>query len=266
MSKSLISRAELQAHLDEQLQFIEASTASFDAGFESEAKRLAVAIRVLLHDTPQSHSLLGQLGLKSGTFLDSALPYDPNNPASYHGLISFGGTSKKIDYQAHLDEAPSSKRVPFEDWWTSPVIADQKDQIFCRRDIILTASNQDGGAHVDPKLDDAYAALSRHNSLSSFGMKVDGSAVPIPNPERATIRQIAHEILKSLKPGYQKVQPRLAADEIRIAGLTINIEPASNGYPPTPPSNAYPRKMGRNERCFCGSDRKYKHCHGRHAS
>lgn len=255
MAKTPISREEMQTHLDEQLRFIEASAASYDAGFDGEAKRLALAIRILMHDTHASHSLLGQLGLKTGLFLNSSLPLEPNNPMSHHGLVSVGGTPKKMDYRAHLDEAPWSKQVPFDDWWTSPVIVDQKDQRFSRRDIILTATNQDGGAHVDPNLDDAYVALAKNNSLSWFGLTSDGKMQPIPSPERATIRQIAHEVLKTLKPGYGLVQAPVAPNELRIAGMTIDVVPASS---------ISPRKMGRNERCFCGSGRKYKHCHGRH--
>ena len=73
MAKRPITPAELQGHLDEQLEFLERSAASFDAGYEGEAKELAVSLRVLLHDTQQSHSLLGQLGRREGTFVDTAL-------------------------------------------------------------------------------------------------------------------------------------------------------------------------------------------------
>jgi hypothetical protein len=254
MPKTPISRAELEAHLNEQLAFIERSAASFDEGFEDEAKRLAHTIRVLVHDSNNSHSVLKQLDLKRGMFLDSALPFFDASPLSYHGLISAGGHGKKADFQAMLDEAPGHRQLPFEDWWNAPVIVDQKGHQFSRRDIILTAANQDGGSHVDPRLDDAYAALAKQNSLSWFSIKSDGKAEPIPSPERDTIRQIAHELLKTLKRGYHKAPKPVVPGEIRIAGAKLNFIPASS-----PP----PSKMGRNERCFCGSGRKYKHCHGR---
>jgi hypothetical protein len=43
---------------------IQSSGAAFDAGQTSEAKRLSTAIRILVHDTGVSKSLLGQLGVK----------------------------------------------------------------------------------------------------------------------------------------------------------------------------------------------------------
>ena len=49
---------ELKSHLKEQIQFLLKSAQSYDEGFTSEAKRLAVVIRVLLHDTKKSKSLL----------------------------------------------------------------------------------------------------------------------------------------------------------------------------------------------------------------
>jgi hypothetical protein len=67
------SRAELKAHLEEQLTFLKSSGVLYDRGVEAEAKRLAVAARVLLHDTASSKSLLGQLDLKDcAKFYDSS--------------------------------------------------------------------------------------------------------------------------------------------------------------------------------------------------
>ena len=59
MAKRPRSTEELEELLHEQLAFLESSAAAFDAGMDGEAKRLAVALRVLLHDTKNSHSLLG---------------------------------------------------------------------------------------------------------------------------------------------------------------------------------------------------------------
>jgi hypothetical protein len=77
------SRKELEAHLDEQIKFLEASAAAYDKGFDGEAKRLAVTLKVLLYDTKQSHSLLSQLGLKTkNTFCLSSGNWGPFLPLS----------------------------------------------------------------------------------------------------------------------------------------------------------------------------------------
>jgi len=70
--------------------------------------------------------------------------------------------------------------------------------------LILTAANQDGGAHVDPALDEVYADLSERNSLAWIANDGQGEH-PMEGPEKVAIRQIAHEALKSLKPGYMKM-------------------------------------------------------------
>lgn len=77
------TQADLEEHLVEQIQFLESSAASFDSGFESESKRLATTLRVLLHETNRSHSLLDQLGKKATLkFFDTAYPVDPDNKAT----------------------------------------------------------------------------------------------------------------------------------------------------------------------------------------
>jgi hypothetical protein len=107
MTKIAISPAELQTHLDEQLGFLERSSAAFDEGYEDEAKRLAVTLRVLLHETTQSHSLLRQLGLLPDTFLDTA-----PNLMTHGGLVFVAMGPPKTRYVAMLDEVPIRAQLP----------------------------------------------------------------------------------------------------------------------------------------------------------
>jgi hypothetical protein len=61
MSKYCLTKEELANHLKEQIDFMIASAIQFDNGFEGEAKRLAIAIRILVHDTSRCSALLTQL-------------------------------------------------------------------------------------------------------------------------------------------------------------------------------------------------------------
>ena len=151
-----LSHDEFEQHLQEQLQFMRASCESFDQGHESEAKRLALTIRVLFHDTRQSHSLLGQLGLKERRFFDSATPEIPGNLLAYNGLV----VMMPGRYLALLDEVPSMPMVPFEEWWTASVIADDEKR-WSRKDLVLISANKDGGGHVDPTLDETFSQLKK---------------------------------------------------------------------------------------------------------
>lgn len=202
MPKVKQTKQELLSHLEDIIGFIEASSLAFDAGKTGEAKRLAVSIRVLLHDTKNSKSLLGLLGWKDGhSFFNTATPYDPKNLMSHHGLVGLriGGDSGG-SYYAPLGDGPPSrtyKFVKFPEWWNESVIVDGKKQKFNRRELVLALSNKDGGAHVDPELDEAYANLTRKNTIG--WVCSDGTNdSPLMDVEKHSIRQVAYEIMESI--------------------------------------------------------------------
>lgn len=260
MERRQRTNKDLESHLEEQIQFLEASAEAFDQGLEGEAKRLALIIRLLLHDTPKSHSLLGQLGRKGGDFWDSALPNLPGNQASYGGLVFMLMNDSGVRYVAMLDDVPQIKQVSFEKWWNAGVFTDDKQATFSRKSLVLTVVNQDGGAHVDPNLDEAYARLSQDNSMGYFKAGPEGTQ-PMPGPERAAIRQIAHELLKTLKPEYKK---EIEYKGAHFSFMTVTSEPSTtqeSGRRLKQVCRSSP-KVGRNEKCPCGSGLKYKKCHG----
>ena len=219
---------------------------------DGEAKRLAVSLRVLLHDTKNSHSLLGQLGRKNN-FVDTALEFDPRNKMTHGGLISVALGPPRTRYVAMLDDTPKVSQLDdFDVWWNAPVFVNSDRQVLTRRDLVLTAANQDGGAHVDPALDEVYARLARDNSMSLHAGE-SGVLRPMEGPERAALRQIAHEVLKSLKPGCKKMPQHEAG--VFVAKMSLVPGPQTASPSPT-------RKIGRNAPCPCGSGKKYKRCHG----
>ncbi|HWG61185.1 MAG TPA: hypothetical protein VG253_05680, partial [Streptosporangiaceae bacterium] len=81
-------KSNLLRQLREHTDFLEASAAAFDSGFEAEAKRLAVSLRVLLHDTPSSHALLDQLGIKDKLkFTETSSPMNQYSLGPTTGLV-----------------------------------------------------------------------------------------------------------------------------------------------------------------------------------
>jgi hypothetical protein len=253
------TQADLKEHLTDQIHFLESSAESYDAGFDGEAKRLANSIRLLLHDTKKSKSLLGQLGLKNMEFYDTAFEYAPNDPLYDAGLIvkSCDLETGEWKFSPPLDTVPQIRKTKFEIWWNTPVFVDTMRNKLSRKDLILFIANQDGGAHVDPSINETYAALSRKYSLG-WSYQVQGENIPIKRAERAAIRQIAHEVLKTLKPGYGK-QATFAEKSIAFGPLGLR-----KGSPHTPSGSPQPRKkVGRNDPCSCGSGKKSKKCCGR---
>ena len=79
---------DLQRHFDEQVSFLRRSADAFDQGFDEEAKRFAVTLRVLLHSTAASKVLLDQLGLKNTPFLDTAALLYPHSLLTQSALTS----------------------------------------------------------------------------------------------------------------------------------------------------------------------------------
>lgn len=81
MEKRSLSAAELEAQLNEQIGALQRKVQLFDDGYQLEARGIAVILRILLH-TSRYPSLLKQLGRDEMEFLDTALPFDPDNLAS----------------------------------------------------------------------------------------------------------------------------------------------------------------------------------------
>ncbi|MCX6754518.1 MAG: hypothetical protein NTU81_01655 [Candidatus Nomurabacteria bacterium] len=109
---------------------------------------MATVIRVLLHDTENSHSLLSQLNMKKIMFFDSCTNDDffsKGYIGSFVGIvgISLGDNSS---YTPYLDEIPASffGLVPFNDYWQRIIIKDSKKECFTREYLILKITNQDG--------------------------------------------------------------------------------------------------------------------------
>ena len=254
MSKIKLKHEDLEEHLKEQIEFLNTSCDLYDDGKFSEAKRIATIIRVLFHDTKHSKSLLGQLDLKSDSFYSTNIPLTKDSLGTYSGLTMIGMKGKDTIYYPKLDEMSFSVNwLSFKSWWEEIVFRDKFENTISRNLLIRTSTNQDGGAHVDEALDEIYYNLSKNNSLETS--MFDGlQSSPIPNPDKAAIRQIGHEVLKTLVVDYEKKQT--AKVDIWLGGSETVI-----GNKPSPlPEN---KKIGRNEPCPCGSGKKYKICHGK---
>jgi hypothetical protein len=274
------SDAELREHLQEQVGFILASAEAFHQGRQSEAKRMATAIRILVHDTGRSHSLLSQLAVKNRIlYYDTATSVaDPRiaSAISLAGMVlTIGKNGPQSFWSPNLDPDSELKDCtirPFYSWWTRPVMKDNRGEFFSRRAFVLGVADQDGGAHVDPELDEAYGELTRR---SSIGWRMGGESGPeeIPGLELACVRQVAHELLVSLAcqaPHSFPTQEEAAAYSSRLletkgtSPLLVvgGARPAFASLPREELDDGALKGIARNAPCPCGSGEKYKHCHG----
>lgn len=196
-------RTALLESLAESTQFLVSSANSFDRGYEAEAKRLAVTLRVLLHDTPQSRSLLGLLGVKDRMrFTNTAAEIEPDNVLPTLGLVMMLPVGGSPLYVAPLGSLPPpSVRPPadFAAWWSNDVTKDRNRNLWSRKSFVLTLANKEGGAHVDPSLNDKYEALVRRNGLAWLTNNPDGSLRPLEgSPAAAAVQQITYEVLETM--------------------------------------------------------------------
>lgn len=137
------------------------------------------------------------------TFIvSSAEQYFPTNMNAYTGLLILksiiGSGGYYVPQCSTTDELPN-KWLKISDWWNE-IILDDKTNVFSRKDLILTTANQDGGAHVDTKIDGSFANLTINNSLGWMHTDDDMKLQPFQNnPAYACIRQIAEEVLVSFR-------------------------------------------------------------------
>jgi len=196
------SKTDLEQELIDQISLLKNSCDSYDSGLEAIGKHIALILRVLFYHHGQSRSLLEQLNLRNNRFYDSAGPIDSGNLLSEMPLVVVRMSQEGAKYLASVQAGGSPyqpKLIKFVDWWNEPVIKDQQGRKFSRRKLIQNVANTDGGAHVDPNLEEAYMDLSRNNSLGWTFSKGDLHEKFKGRPELACIRQIAHETLISLE-------------------------------------------------------------------
>lgn len=185
---------DFRQHLARQREFLSASAVAYDAGFRDEAYRIAVVLRVLLHQTKASTSLLHHLSADHAPLLSTTEPASPG-AVFYDGLslIGMAGGSGDVTVGPALDQAHTRRFVPAQDWWGEEIFVLNSTRL-ARKNIVLSAANQDGGAHVDDKLNAQYAEFKQGIWSAPKDL---AAAYDIPEPQLVFLRQMAYEILNS---------------------------------------------------------------------
>ena len=188
-------------HLKRQLGFLKRSCSLYDMGNQEEAIRIATCIRVLVHDTNQSISLLTHLNARTINLFTTYLePPEGENGYEVMTALAMGvinmGKGGEYGYGPNLDDFSSSSAVlPVDEWWNQIVWSPK----LSRRDIVLTAANQDGGAHVDSKVDPKYKSLADDALMDKITIRFDGKEYhqSFSDMHLMTLRTMGNELLKS---------------------------------------------------------------------
>lgn len=158
-----------QEQLKRQMGFLERSSASFDLGYTDEAVRMATTIRILMHDTRSQVSLLTHLGAWGIHLLSTCRQASPNAVLfSGMGIHEIGPEGGRLRPNLGDDETWS---IPAKDWWNQVIFVLPPGVRITRGQLVLTAANKDGGAHVDPKLTPPRALTPGARNLPPCGLR-----------------------------------------------------------------------------------------------
>ncbi len=194
--KCLSSAEDLSAHLKRQLIFLRNSVAAYDNGCVEEAIRIGVVVRVLCHDTQSSVSLFKRMGQKAtlrlvttAKTLSNDLLADTDFGELMAGM-TFGHT---LEYDQVPEDSPA---ILCPDWWEQPVFIRDKTA-YTRKDVVLSAANKDGGAHIDNP--DAKLRAFQEGFWIRTVTHADGTkrTEPLADNHFRMLRRFAEELLSS---------------------------------------------------------------------
>lgn len=205
-------QAFFEKQLDDEIQTLLNLCTVFDKESYNITNVLANRLRVLCHDTKSSVSLLRHANkIDTIYFLDTSEELPTLD--EYTILLGYAGLAPLLIHGkgapmhfAPLDDSNYFKWIAFENWWNGTVIIfNCGESTVTRKELILNVANKDGGSHYDLDINEIYESIAylgatglpgpvRHGRLEFESRKlVDFS-----------IRQMAHEILRSLRKEYRK--------------------------------------------------------------
>ena len=205
--------------LARQKSYLERSTALFDMnGYQDEAIRLAVVLRVLFHNTKQSTSLLAHLKMRKISLLTTVGVEDRHKDTMYfHGMngVKMDLDTMSVSIYPNFEDGPEVvDTLPFDKWWEQ-VIWIKGDLRLTRKQLVLTAANKDGGAHIDKKIPSNYELLSSPNWGMPYRLENTSTGecktVITHDVHYHAIRQIVWEVLESVE--FQEIGICESSDE-----------------------------------------------------
>lgn len=187
------TKRELNARLAEHVDWLRASAERFDGRHFSEAKRIAVVVRSLVHDTSASRSLLTQLGMRDGMTWRSAVPFNESGfeCPPWDEVPGFAPIAGWPQYECD-----------FAKWWRGRLLVHEGEHID-RSWLILHLANFDGGAHIDPVLPAAYRSMTREGGLRRT--RINSAGEPYPDntdPVPIAVRTICTEVVTSIESAW----------------------------------------------------------------
>jgi len=200
--KIKLTKEDLIIQLQEQLKILALLCSQYDQKNDFLYKEIAVKLRLLLHNTKNTKSLLAQIGLENIEFRTSAKNISEQaSQGIYKAPICMTFRTFPDDPPVRIDPEliPILYTTNFADWWEHEAMMYDTDNVtYTRKQLILEVANTDGGAHVDASLNATYHAITRVSG-SGISYKLPDADEVYLNPVPALIRQIGHEVISTFK-------------------------------------------------------------------
>ncbi len=194
-------RSEILAEFKSQEKFVVFYMNQIVEGDFDFYKPLAASFRILFHHQGANKSLLNQLEITDKLeMVSTSGRFNPSSITPFLGLLFMRLESTHAYYVPH--EIPDEFRtLSFEKWWSEEiVISDSLRHKWTRKDLVSFTANQDGGSHVDPRIDQKYYRLAYANSIGwKFFQGRESQGKDMDNPVPPSLWQIGIEFLKSLE-------------------------------------------------------------------
>jgi hypothetical protein len=197
--------------LEEQCHLLRKSVADFSSGDLTEAVRMAVAIRVLVHETGSQKPLLKQLDANylQLVILDEKPKPKENLPPGVKSAVIMSIpvgvqiSNKGVFFNPKLTVETYAPSI-LGSWWTRPSLILPGLGGFSRKEIVLGLADKEGGAHVDINLSRRYRQLIESKQFQ-VGWNAEG-VTPL-NLSRYMSAQAAVELLDCLDRNFPKSPP-----------------------------------------------------------
>jgi hypothetical protein len=177
---------------------------------EGEALDICVPIRVMVHDTWKSTSLLSQLDpdyWNKPIHFQPLLAPPPRTLSSGQQVmtvtipvnlqLSGGPEKRKTRFIRYESNHTSEFKVPLRDWWLNPCWSSGSIDV-SNKDLVLALANKEGGAHVDGDHTPSYEAAKNQGIIMLAGKPIS-SVVRMGN----FVGTAGDELLEYLRDNYQ---------------------------------------------------------------
>ncbi len=208
-SIELKTKEDAESYLKALIHFMLESTLAYDMGFEGEAQRLAVVIRVLFEGPDGTGPLLKKLD-KELYLYDNSPEYNAAQGLPYSALALYTPKKGVEAYSPRMGRNPGVpiRKATYDEWWHKLVVIDEGQGIkLTRKQIIEAVANTYGDSSVRPKLNQEFNKLILDKPVGWVNEKKGVKRSTLQHIEFASTRHMAWELLLAFEEQLNHLFP-----------------------------------------------------------